>query len=1087
MANNLTAVISANTDKFVQEVKAAQHMLDKFVKEQKNATSGSKANQTVTNEQVAAYQRVIKALDKVASGTMKTKQQEKALVDQIKELKIQWANLSDTAKSSDFGKSLSDSMKQASSQLKLIRTQLKQVGNEIENTKNKAKGGFKFDLSGFKQISSAGLGMVAGVGSIAAGVSMAIGALKDGVKTTMDFNTKQSELQAVTMKSKEELKGLTEQALDLGAKTRYSASEIAGLQIELAKLGFNPQEIENMTEHVQNLATALGSDLSETASLAGATLRMFGLATEDTQKVSDVLAASCSKSALSFEFLNSAMSTVGPVANAFGMSLEDTVGILGILANAGFDASSSATAARNIFLNLADANGKLAKSFGKPVTSGKEMMDALKTLKDKGIDLATALELTDKRSVAAFNTLLDGSESGKELITALEGCAGAAKDMSDIMSDNLEGDLASLNSAWEGFMLKLGGGQDLFRQVVQWLTKLVNKVSEVAGAIADWATDLYDNSIVVRAILQTIVVGFKSTFDAIVTIVKMAMNGISSGFKVIGKALEGDFEGAYHAWKEGVSKQVDIWNAGNKKIRQNDAEGIEAIIKGRKKLTKAIQEENKKSTQVVSNVVTSGGTTTSGVGIGKGNTKKVKVEAEDDTLDYWKDYLNKLQKQLTSKKLSPIDVEKVKKEIEDVKKKISQKELELGIKPKEGSLEWVDDQIREVETKLKKLNPQVDIVEIEELKVKKEALEKTKKDIESTLNTVVITGKKFESNGKVGSQQYASDKVNYYKQKLSLEIEGTEEYNYLAEKLKEWTEKEHEIKLKVEEDLSSVDKNSLKYFDNKISKLQAELEVTAYGTPEYIKIKKELDQWTNKKQTVEYSIELDKKKSIDKFKSIEGAFGGIDGVVGSMQSMAEAIEEGANAWEIFMNVLNMVDSVLGAISDTIEAVNTITHVLGQTTQATTQITTAAAAQSAVNAETEVASSVATTAAKSGEAIAGATASGAKLPFPANIAAIAAGIAAVIAALAMIGSFANGGIIQGSTTIGDYNLARVNSGEMILNGRQQNNLFKAIDENRLGGGGTIVGGEVKIKGSDLYIALKNYSKVKGALGKQTGII
>jgi hypothetical protein len=59
--------------------------------------------------------------------------------------------------------------------------------------------------------------------------------------------------------------------------------------------------------------------------------------------------------------------------------------------------------------------------------------------------------------------------------------------------------------------------------------------------------------------------------------------------------------------------------------------------------------------------------------------------------------------------------------------------------------------------------------------------------------------------------------------------------------------------------------------------------------------------------------------------------------------------------------------------------------------------------------------------------------------------------------------------------------------MILNGRQQKNLFNAIDENRLGGGGAVVGGEIKIKGSDLYVALKNYSKVKGTLGKNTGIL
>ena len=188
-----------------------------------------------------------------------------------------------------------------------------------------------------------------------------------------------------------------------------------------------------------------------------------------------------------------------------------------------------------------------------------------------------------------------------------------------------------------------------------------------------------------------------------------------------------------------------------------------------------------------------------------------------------------------------------------------------------------------------------------------------------------------------------------------------------------------------------------------------------------------------------------------------------------------------------MNVLNMVDSVLNAVTETIEAVNSIQKVLGETTKAATLISTEAATQESLNAGQEVAASMAKTTAKSGEAIAGATASGAKLPFPANLAAIAAGIAAVVAALAMIGSFANGGVVQGATNFGDFNIARVNNGEMILNGRQQKNLFNAIDENRLGGGGAVVGGEIKIKGSDLYVALKNYSKVKGTLGKNTGIL
>ena len=127
--------------------------------------------------------------------------------------------------------------------------------------------------------------------------------------------------------------------------------------------------------------------------------------------------------------------------------------------------------------------------------------------------------------------------------------------------------------------------------------------------------------------------------------------------------------------------------------------------------------------------------------------------------------------------------------------------------------------------------------------------------------------------------------------------------------------------------------------------------------------------------------------------------------------------------------------------------------------------------------------------KQAEALASGTAASAGVPFPGNIAAIAAIIAtitSVFASIASLGSFADGGIIQGHSTIGDYNLARVNGGEMILNTRQQNNLFRAINDNRLGSKSSVVGGTIKIKGSDLYVALKNYGNTKSKVGKNIGI-
>ena len=121
-------------------------------------------------------------------------------------------------------------------------------------------------------------------------------------------------------------------------------------------------------------------------------------------------------------------------------------------------------------------------------------------------------------------------------------------------------------------------------------------------------------------------------------------------------------------------------------------------------------------------------------------------------------------------------------------------------------------------------------------------------------------------------------------------------------------------------------------------------------------------------------------------------------------------------------------------------------------------------------------------AKQGEATASGVASAAALPFPANLGAIATIISVITSIFASLASFAEGGIVQGASRIGDYNIARVNGGEMILNGQQQANLWKAVSSNRLGGdGGTLITSDVKIKGSDIYLALSNYSKVRGKSG------
>lgn len=202
---------------------------------------------------------------------------------------------------------------------------------------------------------------------------------------------------------------------------------------------------------------------------------------------------------------------------------------------------------------------------------------------------------------------------------------------------------------------------------------------------------------------------------------------------------------------------------------------------------------------------------------------------------------------------------------------------------------------------------------------------------------------------------------------------------------------------------------------------------------------------------------------------ILGGFEGLDNVVNSVESLSNSLADGADAWQVFIGVVETVGTVLQTVSDVMTAVNTVTELLGTTTAATAAIDTAATTQ-------EVANSQAKIAANSAEAISGATKSGAAMPFPLNIVAIAAGIAAVIAGIAMIGSFADGGVIGGNSFHGDKMFAKVNAGEMILNGKQQGNLFRLLDSGNVAS--TNTASVVKIKGSDLYVALSNYSSKMG---------
>lgn len=321
-------------------------------------------------------------------------------------------------------------------------------------------------------------GMV-GAQAVISGFQKLIGLFKSGVQSIVDFEAANSKLAAILGTTSNNIKDLTLDAQRLGSATKYTASEATNLQIELAKLGFSRKEILQSTEGILKFAQATGADLPEAAALAGASLRMFDAETRETERYVSAMAVATTKSALSFSYLQTAMPIVGPVAKAFNFQIEDTLALLGKLADAGFDASSAATATRNILLNLADGSGKLAKALGGPVRTLPELVAGLQKLKEQGIDLNKTLELTDKRSVAAFNAFLTAADKIVPLREQITGVTGELNDMANTMGNNVQGAVAGLSSAWEALMLSFSGGTGAAKSFIDWVAARIRQITDL--------------------------------------------------------------------------------------------------------------------------------------------------------------------------------------------------------------------------------------------------------------------------------------------------------------------------------------------------------------------------------------------------------------------------------------------------------------------------------------------------------------------------------------------------------------------------------------------------------------------------------
>tara|TARA_R110002074_G_scaffold294532_1_gene466117 strand:+ start:1698 stop:5708 length:4011 start_codon:yes stop_codon:yes gene_type:complete len=306
-----------------------------------------------------------------------------------------------------------------------------------------------------------------------------IGGIRGVITTFSKFEAQMAAVRAISGATDVEFKELEGTARELGKTTVFTAIQVAKLQEEFARLGFTTEEIIAAQQATLNLAAATGEDLARAAAIAGSTVRAFGFDADMTTRVTNVMGAAFTGSALNLERFTQSMKFVAPIAKTAGFTLEETSAMLMTLADAGLHGSIAGNALKNIFLKLGDSNSKLNKSLGKTVHGLPQLLVEMTKLKEETFGLTEATDLLDKRSAPAFLVLLNRLDELEIKRDTLVRAEGDITRMANIRLDTLEGDFRLLTSATEGLGLAIGEtfGMGL-RKTVYALTKWMQGMAD---------------------------------------------------------------------------------------------------------------------------------------------------------------------------------------------------------------------------------------------------------------------------------------------------------------------------------------------------------------------------------------------------------------------------------------------------------------------------------------------------------------------------------------------------------------------------------------------------------------------------------
>lgn len=394
----------------------------------------------------------------------------------------------DLPRNSDKYKNKMKELSEASGALKQHRNQIKGISDSYKPA-NKGLG------SMIKQFAP----MAFGIGAISKGVGLVTGGIKSWVNNNLKLSKSLSSLKSITGAGAEDMAFYKDEAIRMGKESIFSANQvveamklIGSAKPELLK---NKKALAEVTEETLVLAEASEMDLASSAKALTGTLNQFNKSGNSSKRVINALAAGSKAGAADITSLSEGMDKAGAVASGYNVSIEETIGLQETLAEKNIQGAEAGTKLRNFLLTMQSVEALPEKALAQLEKWGvdidvvkdktKPFNERLAEMEKISGDATAMMQVFGKENTVAANAILNNTDKVQSFTDAVTG-TNTAYEQAAINSDNLQGDLKSLSSAWEGVTLAFDGSESMFRPIVQAGTDMLNWISDTATAMKNF-------------------------------------------------------------------------------------------------------------------------------------------------------------------------------------------------------------------------------------------------------------------------------------------------------------------------------------------------------------------------------------------------------------------------------------------------------------------------------------------------------------------------------------------------------------------------------------------------------------------------